>query len=118
MALEAVDLSVEVLAVGVTSSGVTEELHIRRGFLFAWSIDARQEIWVRLPKTNSAMATRGIILKPRCARSNSSCWHKLVASGVRMDACGPVEMAVIIVTKGQDGPTAAGQSSSAYFEQR
>ena len=114
MALGEVDLSVGALTAGVTSYGAAEELHIRRGFLFARSTDARREIWMRSPKTNSATSTGKIILKPRCARSNSSCRQKLVASGVRVDACGPAAMAVIIVFKGQAGPTAAGQPSSAY----
>ena len=114
MASGKVDLLVDALTVGVTLSSAPEEFQIRRGFLFAWSTGARREIRMRLPNTNSATSTGRITLNPRCARSNSSCWKKAAASGFRVDACGPVEMAERIVVKVQAGPTSAGQPRSAY----
>ena len=69
---------------------------------------------MRLPNTNSTTSIRIIILKPRCDRYNNYCWQKAVASGVRVDACGPMAIAAIIVIKIQAGPTSVGQPSSAY----
>ena len=114
MASGAVDFLVDALTAGVTLSGAAEKLHIRRGFLFAWSKGASQEIRMWSPNTNSAMSAGRIILKPLYACSNSSCRQKSVASGIRVDACGPVDMAERIVIKGQAGPTSAGQPSSSY----
>ena len=114
MELGSVDLLVDALTVGVTPSGAAEELQIRWGFLFAWSIGARQEMHMRLPNTNSTTSTRRIILKPRCTCSNISCWQEKVSFGVRVDACEPMAMASIIVFNGHAEPTSAGQPSSAY----
>ena len=114
MASGAVDLLVDALTTGVTSCGAAEELHIRRGFLFTCSTYKRRDIRMQYPNTHRSMSTGRIMIKPRCTRSNSSCRHKAVASVVRLDACGPVAMAASIVVKGQDGPTSAGQPSSAY----
>ena len=114
MASGAVDLSVDALKAGVTSSGAADELYIRREFLFACSTDARREIRMRSPNTNSATSTGRITLKSCCARSNSSYQQKAVASGVRVDACGPVAITEIILFKGQAGPTSAGKPISAY----
>ena len=97
MALGEVDLLVDVLAVGVTSSGAVEELQIRRGFLLSWYMDARRDVRMRFPKTYSTAST-----------GNSYFQKKAVASGVRVDACGPVAISAIIVFKGQAGPTVAG----------
>ena len=114
MALGAVYLSVDALTTGVTSSGAAEESHTWRGFLFAWSTDARQEIRTQLPKTNSATSTGRIMPNPRCTRSNSSCWQKSVASSVRVDACGPVAVVALIMSKCHDRHKAAGNPSSEY----
>ena len=114
MAFEAVDLLVDALTAGVASSGAAEELYIRKGFLFTWSTDSRQEIRMRSPKTNSATSTGRIMLNPHCACSNSSCMQKAVASVVRVGACGPVAMTAMIVSKGQARPIVVGQPISAY----
>ena len=110
----AVDLLVDAFTEGVTLSSAAEELQIRRGFLFAWSTDARQEIRMWSTNTNIAVSTGRIMINPRCARSNSSCWQKAVVSGVRVDTCGSVAMAERILVKGRVGPTSVGQPRSAY----
>ena len=78
-------------------------------------MNARQEIHMGSPKTNSALFTRRITMKPRCARSNSSCGQKVVASVVRVEACGPVTMMALIVCKNRSGPTEAGNLALHIF---
>ena len=69
---------------------------------------------MRSPKVSSAMYAGRIILKLRSARSRSSPRQKEVATGLRVEAWGPVSIASRIVASGQGEPTSAGQPCVAY----
>ena len=103
IALGALPLSVDAFTEGVISFGAAVELQTKRGFRLAWSTYASREMWMRSPKVSSALPAGRIMLKPRSARSRSSPRQKEVASGLRVEAWGPVAIASLIVSSGQWG---------------
>ena len=64
MAFGLVNVLVDALTSGVTLSGAAEELHIRRGFLFALSTDARRGMQMKSPTTYSYKYIGRMMIEP------------------------------------------------------
>ena len=96
------------------SSGAAVELHMRRGFLFAWSTEARRDIRKRVPKYLMASSLVRMMLNPRLTLSRSSLRTSWAELFVWVDLWGPVAIPARIEAIGQGGPTEAGNPLVAY----
>lgn len=103
-----VDVTVVSFTDCVWLSGGSDELHIRRGFRFAWSRQASREIRSFFPKKRIAMGTDRMMLKPRCDRSSNSFRKKRVEVGEVADVCGPFDIPASMDFMDQGIPTFAG----------
>ena len=78
------------------------------------SLDIRR----RVPKILMASSAFSKILNLIETRSTSSSEKKVVASGVRVETCGPWRIASLIMSKEQRAPTAAKKSWDTKFDKR